>query len=296
MSDISKVDVLGVLLPIWTDKNYTARKLRQKISASFDWSVANGHAEHNAANGELDGVLPVVKRETTRYKAIDWQGVPDAFAKIGTVNASDSAIAALGFAILTAVRSDESRSATWDQVDFDACVWTATVKGGKTNRIPLSDAAVAILRAQQGPAHDVRFPESADAPPVSHAAFGRILKAAGIDSTTHGFPVVLLDMGARRDGLRARHDRNLHGAHGRKRGQSGIRQRRPVRKAPRPDDGLVGVRDRRRVARPAGAEQPRPLWSGGCFAYGRAGAGCTALYGRSRVPARCRQPSTARAP
>ena len=66
-------------------------------------------------------------------------------------------------------------------------IWTATVKGGKTNRIPLSDAAVAILRAQQGQHTTYVFPSPQTHRPLSHAAFGRILKAAGIDSTTHGF-------------------------------------------------------------------------------------------------------------
>ena len=187
VNEITKLDVLGVLLPIWTDKHNTARKLRQKLSAIFTWAVGNDHARENAANGELDGVLPKVKRETTNYKAIDWRAVPDAFRKIATVKASESALAALRFAILTAVRSDEARSATWDQVDFDARVWTATVKGGKEHRVPLTDAALAILRAQQGQHAEYVFPSPQTHRALSPAAFGRILRAAGIDSTTHGF-------------------------------------------------------------------------------------------------------------
>ena len=187
VNDISKLDVLGVLLPIWESKHNTARKLRQKISAIFTWAIGNDHAKENAANGELDGVLPKVKRETKRYTAIDWRGVPEAFEKVGTVNASGSAIAALRFVMLTGVRSDEARSATWDQVDFEARVWTATVKGGKSHRVPLSDAAVAILEAQRGQHARFVFPSPQTRRPLSHAAFGRILTAAGIDSTTHGF-------------------------------------------------------------------------------------------------------------
>ena len=192
VNDISRDDVLSVLLPIWKTKHNTARKLRQKIAAIFDWSVGHKHCERNAANGELDGALPKVKRETKHYRAIDWRAVPAAFEKIGTVNASGSAIAALRFAILTGVRSDEARSATWDQVDFEARVWNAKVKGqkgetDKPHRVPLSDAALAILSAQQGQHAEHVFPSPQTRRALSHAAFGRILTAAGIDSTTHGF-------------------------------------------------------------------------------------------------------------
>ena len=72
-------------------------------------------------------------------------------------------------------------------MDFDAAVWTATVKGGDTHRVPLTDAALAILRAQQGQHTTYVFPSPQSRRPLSHAAFGRILTAAGIDSTTHGF-------------------------------------------------------------------------------------------------------------
>lgn len=192
VNEITKLDVLGVLLPIWTEKHNTARKLRQKLGAIFTWAVGNDHARENAANGELDGVLPKVKREVTNYKAIDWRAVPEAFAKIDAVKASASALAALRFAILTAVRSDEARSATWDQIDFDARVWNAKVKGekgenGKAHRVPLSDAALDILRAQQGQHAEYIFPSPQTHRALSPAAFGRILRAAGIDSTTHGF-------------------------------------------------------------------------------------------------------------
>ena len=53
--------------------------------------------------------------------------------------------------------------------------------------MPLSDAAVAILEAQRGQHARFVFPSPQTRRALSHAAFGRILTAAGIDSTTHGF-------------------------------------------------------------------------------------------------------------
>jgi integrase len=57
---------------------------------------------------------------------------------------------ALEFTILTAARSGEVRGATWAEIDLDAALWTvpgARMKAGQQHRVPLSDAAVSLLRA-----------------------------------------------------------------------------------------------------------------------------------------------------
>ena len=46
---------------------------------------------------------------------------------------------ALEFTILTAARTGEAIGATWDEIDFDAKVWTVPanrIKGGKEHRVP----------------------------------------------------------------------------------------------------------------------------------------------------------------
>jgi integrase len=63
------------------------------------------------------------------------------------------AAAALEFQILTAVRPGEARGATWNEIDFDNRVWTIfsgrmKVKD-KDHRVPLSDAAIAVLRRME---------------------------------------------------------------------------------------------------------------------------------------------------
>jgi integrase len=57
----------------------------------------------------------------------------------------------LAFAILTAARSGEVMGATWDEIDLDQATWTvpaSRMKMGKEHAVPLSDAAVEILREQ----------------------------------------------------------------------------------------------------------------------------------------------------
>ena len=57
---------------------------------------------------------------------------------------------ALEFVILTAVRVSEGLGATWDEIDFNTALWTipaARMKMGREHIVPLSDRAMAIIRA-----------------------------------------------------------------------------------------------------------------------------------------------------
>jgi integrase len=57
---------------------------------------------------------------------------------------------ALEFAILTAARTGEVVGAVWDEIDFENKVWVipaSRMKAGKEHRVPLSAAAIALLRA-----------------------------------------------------------------------------------------------------------------------------------------------------
>lgn len=53
-------DVLRVLIPLWTAKPDTARKLRQRIRATLTCAQAYNLVEHNAACEGIDGALPTM--------------------------------------------------------------------------------------------------------------------------------------------------------------------------------------------------------------------------------------------
>jgi integrase len=61
--------------------------------------------------------------------------------------------AALEFAILTAARSGEVRGALWSEINLSERLWLILgdrMKAGREHRIPLSDAAIAVLKRMQG--------------------------------------------------------------------------------------------------------------------------------------------------
>lgn len=63
-------------------------------------------------------------------------------------SASPSARLCLRFVVLTAAESGEARGATWEELHLDAREWRllgGRTKAGMEHRVPLSDAAFAVL-------------------------------------------------------------------------------------------------------------------------------------------------------
>jgi len=87
------------------------------------------------------------------YKEENYPALP--YSEIGVFmielrQSEGMAARALEFAILTAVRSGEVRSATWDEINLHERIWTIPaerMKMEKEHSIPLSDAAVKLLEA-----------------------------------------------------------------------------------------------------------------------------------------------------
>ena len=55
--------------------------------------------------------------------------------------------------VLTGVRSNEARGALWAEIDFPSATWTIPtlrMKEGKEHRVPLSAAALDVLRGGEG--------------------------------------------------------------------------------------------------------------------------------------------------
>jgi integrase len=97
---------------------------------------------------------------------------------------------ALEFAVLTAARSGEVRSATWSEVDMRAALWTISavrMKSGREHRVPLPKPALKLLRSLAGD----RLPEDHVFPgmrgPLSDMSLTAVLRRMGVSATAHGF-------------------------------------------------------------------------------------------------------------
>jgi len=155
VSEIGTEDVMRVLRPIWTKKPETASRLRGRIERVLAYAKAMKLREgENPAvwRGHLSEALPSPRRIEGKapghHPALPWQEAPLFMADLRGRDAM--AARALEFAILTAARTSEVLGARWREMDLDAAVWTVPaerMKAKREHRVPLSDAALAVLRA-----------------------------------------------------------------------------------------------------------------------------------------------------
>ena len=201
---ITRRDVLAVLTPIWTTKPETARRVRQRIRTVLKWAMAHEFVEHNAAGEGIDGALPAMRRFKAHHRALPYAEIPAALETIDASTAGMTAKLCLRFLILTAARSGEARGATWSEMDLDNRLWTIPaerMKGGAEHRVPLSDAALAVLHEAPPLCDDsgLVFPSPRKrGSPLSNMALTECLRRVGLgeSTTTHGFRSTFRDWAA----------------------------------------------------------------------------------------------------
>ena len=70
IQSITSADVLSILNPIWAKKHDTARRVKQRIAAVFDWAKGAGHYPHENPVAGLKKALPAVKRKAEHMAAL----------------------------------------------------------------------------------------------------------------------------------------------------------------------------------------------------------------------------------
>ncbi len=194
VSEITKMDVLAILEPIWLTKNETASRLRGRIETVLNYAKAKEYFEGDnpaAWKGMLKPLLPLPSKVQTQkhHAALPYS---DIGAFMGELRQRQGISArALEFAILTVARSGEIRGAEWDEIDLAGKTWTipgTRMKAGKEHRVPLSDAAVALLKdLPRFTDNNYIFPAPRGGQ-LSDTALLAVLKRMGhIGLTQHGF-------------------------------------------------------------------------------------------------------------
>lgn len=191
IDEITTSDVVAVLLPIWTTKAETARRVRQRIGAVMKWAVAEGHRPDNPAGGVLDAALPRHGGTRKHFRALPHAEVG---AALKTVRASDAWVStrlAFEFLVLTAGSSGEVRGARWKEIDFESSIWTVPadrMKAGRKHRVPLSPPSISVLRQAQGIADGsgLVFP-SPTGRQLSPSTLSKLVRELGIAAVPHGF-------------------------------------------------------------------------------------------------------------
>jgi integrase len=189
---VDQADVLKALGPIWIEKPETARRVQQRIRAVMDWALASGHrAARNPVEG-IDRALPKQARSRAHHAAMRFTEVPAFISALREFEAAASVKLALEFMILTATRTNEVISATWQEFDLAGALWTipaTRMKANREHRVPLAARALEVLEEAKklhGRA-DYVFPGRGGDKPLSNMAFLMLLRRMGYEVTVHGF-------------------------------------------------------------------------------------------------------------
>jgi len=196
--------VTQVLKPLWSTKTETATRLRGRIEAVIDYALAHGwRTAPNPARwrGHLDAILPTPGkvRRVRHHAALPYRELPQFITALGEQPGVGAR--ALAFAILTAGRTGEVLGARWREFNMAERLWTIPgerMKAGRAHRVPLSDAALALLGMPGKPDAFV-FPGRKPGAPLSNMTLLVTLRRMGRpDLTTHGFRSTFSDWCAER--------------------------------------------------------------------------------------------------
>lgn len=189
--------VLDVLRPIWTTKTETATRIRGRIEKILDSATVSklrdgpnparwtGHLEHMLAE-------PAAVATEEHFAALSYRDLGSFIERLKDIEGNGARC--LHFAILTAMRSGAVRGVSRSEVDFDHRLWIVPaerMKGPKgkrkEHRVPLSKAAIELLKAQPSiDGTNLFFPGDKNRP-LSDATLMAVLKRMKVEATVHGF-------------------------------------------------------------------------------------------------------------
>lgn len=189
---VSHEDVLRILVPIWSEKAETGRRIRRYIRSVMKWTMAHGFIQHDPAGESIDGALPRLPSVKENFRALDYRELPEA---LESIEASDSSLAVklcFRWVAFTICRSGEARGALWSEIDLEKKEWKipgSRMKGGRDWRQPLSSGAMEVLERAKVLCDEsgLLFP-SKGGRPLSDATLLKALKSVGLHekTTIHG--------------------------------------------------------------------------------------------------------------
>ncbi len=191
IDSIGQPEVMMCLAPIWTEKHETAKRLAQRIKTVLDVARSKGfRSGENPVTAVKDaGALPKVKAKVKHHKAMGWQDVPKFYADLQTRKAM--AAKALMFTCLTGSRTSEVLGLRWEELDFEAQLWTCPaerMKTGEVHRVPLTDEMLSIIGPLKELKSDFVFEGQKRHKPLSNMSMLMLLRRMGVEGVTvHGF-------------------------------------------------------------------------------------------------------------
>ena len=190
VNQIQPRDVMRVLLPIWSTKPETARRIRQRIGAVMKWAVAQGYRTENPAGDALGAALPSNSGVQEHFRALPHAEVGKALEVVRASRAYRCTALCFEFAALCAVRSGEARLAHWEEIDIEAATWTIPadrMKAKRIHRVPLPKQAMKVLEQarQWADSSGLIFPSSTGRV-LSDSTLSKLCRELNLGCVPHG--------------------------------------------------------------------------------------------------------------
>ncbi|WP_138923645.1 tyrosine-type recombinase/integrase [Sulfitobacter sp. BSw21498] len=191
IDSVDQPEVMMCLAPIWTEKHETAKRLAQRVKTVLDVARSKGfRTGENPVTAIKDaGALPRVKAKVKHHKAMRWQDVPKFYAGLQTRKAM--AAKALMFTCLTGSRTGEVLGLRWEEIDFEAQLWTCPadrMKTGEAHRVPLTDEMLSIIEPLKELRSDFVFEGQKRHKQLSNMSMLMLLRRMDVEGVTvHGF-------------------------------------------------------------------------------------------------------------
>lgn len=194
--DINVEDIHELLLPIWSSKTETARRLQQRLFRIFGYAkIKKWYEKDNPAlwKGGLQEVMPDPHKihKVKSFASLKHRKISNLYEALSELDLT--AVYALRLLILTATRTKEVIEARFDEFDLERKVWTIPdykMKAGIEHKIPLSDEALKIVEfMRKKHNHEYLFHNPATGRHISNGAMLVFLKKQfpQLKITVHGF-------------------------------------------------------------------------------------------------------------
>jgi integrase len=194
--DISVDDIHELLLPIWSSKTETARRLQQRLFRIFGYAkIKKWYERDNPAlwTGGLQEIMsdPYKIHKVKSFASLNYSKISNFYKDISEIDLL--AVYALRLLILTATRTKEVIQSKFSEFDLDKKVWTIPehkMKAGVEHKIPLSNEAIQIINIMRKKHnHEYVFHNPATGKHISNGAMLVFTKKHYTKTkiTVHGF-------------------------------------------------------------------------------------------------------------
>lgn len=191
--------IADAVRPVMEATPSVGKRMLDRLIVLFDYAVAHKIIRENPIiKDQISFVLPTktAKPATKHHEAVPYKQLPAVMAKLR--EQTSAAAQSVEFLTLTAGRHEETRGATWDEIDMDAALWIIPKERMKSKKsehvVPLTARMLEILevrRANGIPSSGFVFESDSKAGvPVSWGTMIKVFREALPDNakeaTLHG--------------------------------------------------------------------------------------------------------------